>query len=347
MGRRGFIWKRGENGQWYMTEGGRQIPLGHDREEAEREFHRRKAEATKIEKSGATLESLADEFMDYIEREREPGTAHWYRRFLKSFLESAGKTTPAREIEPRHVTAWLAAHPPWGATTRHHVITAVKRLYAWGEREGLLDRNPLKRIEKPRAKRRETFITPEQADAIIASVKKVPFRNFLVALRETGCRPIEIRTLTIDHVNLDTGTWTVINKTRRFTGEKYRTIYLNKNMVEMSRHLMEGRSEGYVFRNTHGRPWQRAAIVQRFLRIQRDLKMGEEAIAYAFRHLYITDALEKGVPPATVAELVGHKSLDMIMRTYSKLKHRTDHLRDAAQMIRPADGPDDGPTKSA
>jgi integrase len=45
--------------------------------------------------------------------------------------------------------------------------------------------------------------------------------------------------------------------------------------------------------------------------------------------------LERGVNPATVAELVGHKDLTMIMRVYNQLKQRTDHLREAVRQARP------------
>jgi site-specific recombinase XerD len=54
------------------------------------------------------------------------------------------------------------------------------------------------------------------------------------------------------------------------------------------------------------------------------------------RHLYITDALENGMSLATVAELVGHRDLKMVMQIYSHLSERADHLRDAARTALPA-----------
>jgi integrase len=67
------------------------------------------------------------------------------------------------------------------------------------------------------------------------------------------------------------------------------------------------------------------------------LKMGREATAKSFRHGFITDALEAGVPIATVAELAGHRGTKMIERTYSKLRERKGHLRDAARKVRPGE----------
>jgi hypothetical protein len=41
------------------------------------------------------------------------------------------------------------------------------------------------------------------------------------------------------------------------------------------------------------------------------------------------DALEKGIDPITVSELVGHKSLDMVKKHYTRLGK--SHLKKAAE----------------
>ena len=50
---------------------------------------------------------------------------------------------------------------------------------------------------------------------------------------------------------------------------------------------------------------------------------------YSYRHTYITDALERGVDVATVAELVG-TSVETIQRHYGHLSTRHNHLKEAA-----------------
>lgn len=336
MGRRAHPWQRNGKGPWWMNEGKTQINLGYDKEEAEREFHRRKAARKEAIKRGMTVEGLADHFHDFLVRECEPETAAWYVRHLKSLMKHVGHDTAAAEIRPHHITGWLAAHPSWGATTRNLMIVVAKRLYAWGKKQGHIAENPIKEMDKPTPDKRRKILTDAQASNIIESTRCPAFKDFLIALRETGCRPIEIYTLTADQIDLASGIWRVRNKTRRKTGEPLRTIYLNARMVEMSRRLLGENPQGILFLNSHGKPWNRKAIIRRFERFREKSKMGSEAVAYSFRHLYITDALERGIPPATVAELVGHTSLEMIMKIYNQLKHRTDHLREAAQMIRPA-----------
>lgn len=332
MGKRGHVWPRKGSDWWYATINGKQEKLSTDKIEAERLYHQKKAECAKAVQAGITLGGLVDLFMEFVGREREPSSWDVYSRHLKSFVGHCAAQTPASEIQPKHVNAWLASHPTWGANTRRCGIGIVNRMYNWGKKEGHIPANPIRDIEKPASRFRETVLTGAQADTILASVADQPFRDFLTALRETGCRPGEVWTLTADRVDLKGGTWQVINKTRRKTGQKYRPVYLSPAAIELSRRLIAEHPTGPIFRNTLGNPWNSKAIVMRFRKLREKLGMGPEGVAYSFRHLYITDALERGTAPQTVAEMVGHRSLDMIMRVYSKLRHRTDHLREAARL---------------
>src|SRR5262249_43907690 len=56
-----------------------------------------------------------------------PATHQEYARRLGMFLEACGHLE-ATTIQPRDVLDWLDAHPTWGPTWRHDLITAVKRL---------------------------------------------------------------------------------------------------------------------------------------------------------------------------------------------------------------------------
>ena len=57
-------------------------------------------------------------------------------------------------------------------------------------------------------------------------------------------------------------------------------------------------------------------------------------VAYGLRHLFATDGLERGVPIATMAELLGHSSTKMISERYSHLADRHEHLKSALEVVR-------------
>jgi hypothetical protein len=62
-------------------------------------------------------------------------------------------------------------------------------------------------------------------------------------------------------------------------------------------------------------------------------------------HTWITDALERNVPVARVAELAGRKDLKMIQAHYGHLSEKRKHLQEAArQATGCAEAPESPPT---
>jgi integrase len=346
MGRIARPWFNTAKKGWYVEVDYRQIPLvrpcvknADTRREAIRVYSAMITAREQARDEGPSLGLMCDRFEDHLEQDRSESTRAKCVHWLISFVRHVGSRTPASQILPKDVTAWMAAHPKWSDNTRHTAVACVKRLYRWAHRQGHLDSDPLVTLDIPPTVRREQVMTDAQVDLVMARVRDQPFRDLLFALRESGARPIELTTLVADQVDLVAGTWTVVNKTRFATGEATRTIYLTPGLIELSRRLLAKHPRGHLFRNRLGRRWTRGAIGMRMRRLaaqmqQEGLKIGKEAVVYSLRHLYITNALERGVPPATVAELVGHKGLTMIMKIYNRLKQRTDHLREAAAAAR-------------
>jgi integrase len=349
-------WFWSDRDGWYVTIGGKRHRLAEGREgkaEAEREFHRLMLTAGRVETDPSRLRvrDLCNLFLGAmhgrVERgERAPVTLDGYDRFLTSACAALGDIR-APEIRPKDVLRWADSHP-WNPTSRHDTMMVVKVAFRWGHRAGYLAEDPLVSLELPRPLRRVAIPTPEEAATLIDAAQG-PFRDFLVALRETGCRPIEVTTLSDDRVNLGNGTWLVRDKIRGKTGEPYRPIYLTPTTIELSDRLIRAHGVGLVFRNGRGAEWSRQAYALAFAKLRRRLDLGPGCSAYGFRHLYVTDALQRGVDPATVAQLVGHRGLATIMKYYNHLDQRTDHLRRAVRAIRPGEtsGPDAPPAGPA
>src|SRR5262249_48959208 len=156
-------------------------------------------------------------------------------------------TLPALDIKPFHVSAWLDSHPKW-ATSRRCAVICVKRAYNWAEGEGLLTANPMKKVKKPSPVRRERTVTQEEWDRLLGAVRDQEFKDFLYALRQTGCRPGEVRKVTAAQVNLELGVWIIEHhKTRKKTGVP-RVVYLTPGMIELCRRLCAKWPEGPIFR---------------------------------------------------------------------------------------------------
>ena len=69
----------------------------------------------------------------------------------------------------------------------------------------------------------------------------------------------------------------------------------------------------------------------RMQRVKRRLKLAEDLCPYLARYAFGTAAIMSGVDPLTVAELLGHNSLEMVRRVYCHLAGEHVHLNQAAE----------------
>lgn len=316
---------------WYLQLGKRQISLGKDRDKAFKRYQEillHDLGQAPIEDAHLTVAQISDLFVEWSGSHHAVETRDWYHTYLQSFCDSCGGLS-VQDLKPFHVTRWLA-DKAWGSTTQHQAISCVKRALNWAVDEGLLTDNPLKRVRKPPMQRRERIIDETEHQTILSAVKDEAFRQFLFALRDTGARPKEIRTVSKEHVNLGDGIWVFHqHKTKGKTGRP-RVIYLTPAMTQLTKELMVQHPDGTLFRNSRGRPWTRNAVRLRFRNLRKKFPQLKGVTSYVVRHTYTTDALERGVPIATVAELLGHSSTRMIEQHYSHLAEKREHLRQAA-----------------
>jgi integrase len=281
-----------------------------------------------------TLGGLIEEFLADNAKTTLPKTVAWYRGFLDDFAARYPKLNP-QEIAPRHLRDWMSLprKRPWGQSTRRSAVTIIKRLLNWAVENKLLKETPVKDFERPAAVAREHVLSVEDRKLILSFYPEGdPFRDFLTALMESGCRPSEVIKVTAADVDLDAGVWIIEGKTTRRTGKK-RCIYLNPNLLALTKRLMAERPTGSLFCNEDGNPWNLSAINSRFRRkkVRKSEPIPSHICAYIYRGTWTTDALENEVPIATVAELLGHTSTAMVSKHYSKLNERRAYLRNAAE----------------
>jgi integrase len=163
-------------------------------------------------------------------------------------------------------------------------------------------------------------------------VKDEAFWDLLVALYESGARPGEIAKLTPANVNMDTGVigW-VRHKTARKTGRP-RVIYMTPRLREvLERHLVGLGPDDYLFVGRKGNPWNKHSFHSRFKYLRRIQPELQGVVPFSYRSSYAKDALEEGIPEATMAELLGHTSTQMLYKHYSKLSKKVRHLREMAE----------------
>jgi integrase len=167
-------------------------------------------------------------------------------------------------------------------------------------------------------------------------------------LHGCGCRPSEAYRLEARHVDWTRGVAVVPAKQTRKTGRES-VIVVPEGVLAWLLPLCEARPEGPVFRPATGRAWPKDSVNCQISDLRRRLGVGREAgvFAQALRHVFATDALDRGTPVATVSTLLNHADTRMVMQHYGHLADRHAHLRAAVEGIRPGDAPPDAHPPSA
>jgi integrase len=324
MGRPRKPYFRESDGWWVSRFHGEYVKLARGQEseaEAKARFHELMAEealAAPVESRNVTVAALFEAFLDWSHRHNSSATYTFYKGYLQRFVDLHGNVL-VRELKRFHVTHWLDASPERGEGGQRAALTALKRAFNWAVDEEHIKANPIKKYPKPPAQRRERVLTAQEQETIAGAPRDQAFRDFVLALRESGCRPGEIASVTAAQVDLDRAQWVLprhktVKKTRR-----PRVVVLTEPLIALCRELVTRHPEGPIFRNSRGQPWSKEAIRCRFKRLRRKCKLGDGVVAYSFRHSFCTAGLEAGVPAATMAELLGHTSLEMVARALSRL----------------------------
>lgn len=333
------VWFRDFDGWWYGQVGkGRRrrqkrILKGGSRREAQTRYNQLlKADPTLVEQLDSTirLKTLFIAFLKkHSKRHCTAETHRWYRHFLKRFARKYGSVRLC-DLRPDDVEDWLDG-TKWSDTTRNRAITCVKVAVNWAVRRKLIRESPLKELIKPPIARREKILTPEERLIILRAVKDQAFKLFLFALSQTGARPGEIRTVAAANLHAS-GLWIFPpkqHKTGKKTG-KPRIIYLTPAMKKLCERLAKEQPSGPLFLNMRGKPWTKDAIRLRFRNLRKRFPQLQGVVCYCWRHTWTTDALERGVPVATVSELLGHSNTKMVSDFYGHLSEKAAYLRDAA-----------------
>jgi integrase len=221
---------------------------------------------------------------------------------------------------------------PYGQSTRHGAIVAVKAAFAWGRKKKHIADDPLDELRGPGVEQREGVLDRETI-ARVMEVARGGFRDMIEFMWETGCRPSEAMRLEAKHLDLTRAVARMESKTTRKT-RRLRVIYLNERASEIAATLADRNPKGPIFRGRRGNPWQRHAMAQQWARIRRKLGLGPEGTSEAIRHAFGTDGAFR-LKPIVLAELMGHTSTAMVEKHYFHGKQRIVEMQEELAKVRP------------
>jgi integrase/recombinase XerD len=272
---------------------------------------------------GAALDKAVDRYLTYLAAERRvsPHTLAAYGRdcaALVQFLERQGVTEPDAVLSG-HIGNFLGAEQRRGlsARSRARVLAAVRGLFAFLVREGVLDTDPSRDLHRPRLGRRlPQSIGHDAVGKLLASPADEVLVQRDVAMIEliyaAGLRVSEVIALTVSQVKLEAGYLTVVGK-----GRKERAVPIGRQarqrvltyLQDIRPQLLGRRLSPYLFVTRAGKPMGREAFWRRLRRRAVQTEVREHLSPHTLRHAFATHLVEGGADLRAVQLMLGHADI--------------------------------------
>ncbi len=188
---------------------------------------------------------------------------------------------------------------------------------------------------------REELVTPER-EKLLLEHAGATLRAVIIGVQDTGGRPDEIYCLRVE--DIDWKNWRIFNRGGK-TRKSKRYLPISDRMVPELEQLVDGRSEGWLFRS-NSKCGHLTTVSKMFAIARQRAGLPKTVVLYSARHTFGTDVLEGTKNPAVTMDVMGHTNPKMMMR-YQHPQY-TDAARKAINQrnVRNGFGPTFGPSSN-
>lgn len=282
---------------------------------------------------------LIDGFLDWVKPPRRAArTLEWYEGHCNSLKKWIVKHFNGRltisKLTAQHIEDWIdESYANSGKNHKNGAARAASRVFNWARKRKHISANPIAEWDdRPKAEpRKNAYIPPEDWRKLIAAIPAGPFLDILRFLKLTGCRPNEACIAEVRH--FDRANRCLVFEVEESKGKQFqRVVQLGSGEAfEIVSRLVADRKDGFIFRTCRGNQWSSDSL--NTCCDKYETKTGVKVTPYKVRHSFITDALVAGTDPITLANMVGHRDLKMIMGVYAHLNLKGKHLADTLDKI--------------
>lgn len=325
------VWYREKDGWWYSSIRGKQHRLVQGKGKktvAQDELRKKLGQPTPSANSHRPVADILDAYLDHMEGP-DAGVAAGRLKQVKTVCESfathSGNVQVAY-LTPARVKEWLDENPTWGSSTRRAFTGVIRAAFNWAAQDEvkLVDSQPLGKFKGGVYKRREFLATSDQIDRLL-TYPNPAFNDLVTALVNTGCRPSEVSRVEACDVDIDRKCWIMTRHKNARKKPAPRIVWLNAEMLKLTKRLVKANPSGPIFRNTSGTPWNATTVKQSFVQMRKTLGLDPRLGAYSLRHEFITRSLASGNDALTVATSCG-TSVQMLQKHYSHLMQVPAHM---------------------
>jgi integrase/recombinase XerD len=269
------------------------------------------------------IDAAIDQYLRALATERglAANTVAAYGRDCAAFAEflERQRVTRIEAVLGGHLAGFLGAAQRRGlsARSRARALAALRGLFAWLAREGLIARDPSAEIRRPRLGRAlPKTLGRDDVARLLEAADSAPLAQRNVAMIElvyaTGLRVSEVVGLRTNQVNLEGGFLTVVGKGRKERAVPLGTFARERLLAYLGTarpQLLGKRLSPYLFVTRAGRPMTRQAFWHLLGRwaLARDLR--RPLSPHTLRHAFATHLVEGGADLRAVQLMLGHADI--------------------------------------
>lgn len=257
---------------------------------------------------------------------KAPKTIRGYGQALDQFtrfLVADGRTTIAGEISHKDIRAFLddVQHTRGKKpATADFYRRGLVQYFRWAVDDEEIERSPMDKVDVVAVPLEPVHVlTEDELRALLATCKGSSFeerRDYAIVLMflDTGARLSEIAALTVDDVDLEAFTITVMGK-----GRKPRVLPLNKRPSSVvdkylrARRQRAGATEPALWLGKKG-GLSASGIAQMLKRRGREAGLGDNVHPHLLRHVFCHGFLAAGGSESDLMRLTGWTSTQMVRR---------------------------------
>lgn len=284
---------------------------------------------------------------------KKAGTIDSERWLYSKWIAPAIGSIPLKNLSVHEIESLInnARKEKKSAATIRYILAIISQVWRKAEILGIVSGEcPCRKIKKPRQdNRRMRFLTEDEAVRLLEelSIHSVDMHDIALLSLHTGMRAGEIHGLCWGNINFLNDAIEIMDP----KSKKNRIAFMTPEVKAMLVNRYDNQSKSHlVFPGKNGK--QRKEVSDTFNRVVNILGLNDSGefiqneagemepiqindkrqrvVFHTLRHTYASWLVQKGVPLYTVAELMGHSTIDMTRR-YSHLA--PDSLRSAAMMI--------------
>ena len=272
------------------------------------------------------LDDLIASWRRHLTAQRmSPATLSTYStsvRQLARFLAERGMPTSPAALTREHVEAFVTnLLERWKPATAHNRYRALNSFFRWLVDEGEIRTSPMDRMKPPRLPEAPPPVLRESELKRLLTVCGVD-KSFagrrdeaiLTVFMDTGCRRGELLGLTLDDVDIDSGTLRVVGK-----GSRTRLVAIGRSTVRILDRYLRARSKqrgaavADLWLGKKG-PLRASGLAELVRDRGRAAGIPGRVHPHLFRHAFAHHALAGGMQEGDLMALAGWQTREMVTR---------------------------------